>query len=1218
MLLTLQRAGSSFRRFQPLLTLGYQQDLHALANDVQTCPMDLQRVKFDAAIARVENRGIELQAMGVPRTELLPTLAYATALRILRDLLAQGWELGTDDEGIYLLPPAMSLGPQDDPAVAKAALRQSFAFARHAQLADAPTAAFVQEMERRGVAAVFADGAELRDRVIAAARAGVSDLGIRPELEIVSPEGRDPTTGLRLQDIWRYARHFWSIPYQNTPGRNMFYLVRDAAGPGRPVIGIAALGNPILGLAQRDDALGWSVTSLRQRLETADAAERAMLADHLLSVVDEGISSVLHEGLLEEGSYSPTSIRRLEDLERRAVRDRRNAMTAAGDARTTDYRIVRAAHDAVRDGTPDAVDWRAVAETSLYRRKRAHTLADFVRAMLTLHECQVKQSPDELLRMLDSERGRRAVEITLRRIKQRAIAENVMEIITCGAVPPYGDLLGGKLVAMLLVSPRVVAEFAERYQGRVSLIASGLKGEPVHRRPNLALLSTSSLYAVGSSQYNRIRVPGDLVGGQGAITYERIGVTDSFGTVHFAPDTAAALASIARLADDNRRDVNYLFGEGMSPKLRILRAGLGALGLDSEVFLRHHSPRLLYGARLCRNSPDVLFGLRDQPDYILRSAVGSDGTSEIAQHWRERWVRPRLQRVDVLDRIAASRRDTFLLGASLPPATATHNDFIASAHPQPSATMSTGVRAADDIEFIERLYRSANSYADRLTGEELGWIHVDLGLDGYLLDQARAGRQIVVTGNPGDGKTHLIERLRPGFEAVGALVLTDANTLSDDEILTAWRTCEQDGRPLVLAINEWPLFVLRRKARATGFAPVGEALRQVQQAMYYLPPEPLSPKGNVIVVDLNLRNVLAGPVVRKVIERLTDERFYHGLHESDPVLANRAALLEARVQARLVALLERVARRGGHTTMRQLVGFIAYLITGGKPAVERLAQQGTERFSYATLAFDGGVGGLFDSVRQTFDPKVVTHPSHDADLWRGTTDPAGWLWPEVRLGPQQLPDSGRRGSYAALKRRFYFEHAQGSELLGLLPADEHTFDAFVEEGLAAQPTLVRDLVLAVNRFFEPDCPDSDRDQLHLWQSHRFDVRAPETFVALHQVDSQRFQIELPKLATWVAAWLPLEQRLLRSFALVAQTGLPATVPQLLVDRDLFLTLKEAQRGLGRSSWTRSATRKLTRFVDRLHQLVDQAAMVEVIRVRNTQSDLDERFEVQREPARYLL
>ena len=72
-----------------------------------------------------------------------------------------------------------------------------------------------------------------------------------------------------------------------------------------------------------------------------------------------------------------------------------------------------------------------------------------------------------------------------------------------------------------------------------------------------------------------------------------------------------------------------------------------------------------------------------------------------------------------------------------------------------------------DHTFIERLYRSTNSYADRLTADELESIHVDLGVDDYLVAQAEAGRQIIVTGNPGDGKTHLIERLRPKLEALG-------------------------------------------------------------------------------------------------------------------------------------------------------------------------------------------------------------------------------------------------------------------------------------------------------------------------------------------------------------------------------------------------------------------------------------------------------------------
>ena len=78
-------------------------------------------------------------------------------------------------------------------------------------------------MERRGFSRIFANGSELADRLTK-----TGELAIQPELELIEPGARDSTTGLLLQEIWRYARHFWSIQYQSTPGRNMFYLVRLA------------------------------------------------------------------------------------------------------------------------------------------------------------------------------------------------------------------------------------------------------------------------------------------------------------------------------------------------------------------------------------------------------------------------------------------------------------------------------------------------------------------------------------------------------------------------------------------------------------------------------------------------------------------------------------------------------------------------------------------------------------------------------------------------------------------------------------------------------------------------------------------------------------------------------------------------------------------------------------------------------------------------------
>ena len=835
----------------------------------------------------------------------------------------------------------------------------------------------------------------------------------------------------------------------------MHYLVRDAAVPGRPIIGIAALGNAILGLGQRDDALGWSVGALARRLDHATAHERRAVARHLVEFMRAERARIYTRDLGIGRLSLPKAIERLQEIELQAATARLGALSRAGDDRTTDYLLIRHAHQLVADGRVDEVKWTAVARTELYRRKRAANLADTLRALATFDAADIEEHPERLRDLLDAADGRRAVEIALRRIKQQAIAENVMEIITCGAVSPYQQVLGGKLVAMLMTSPQVVRDVSQRYDGRVSLIASGMAGRPMRRTPALSLLTTSSLYAVGSAQYNRVRIPGDIAGGKGDIRYERVGTTDSFGTVQFASDTSESLLAVLRLANDRQRLVNNLFGEGMSPKLRSLRDGLEALGLQSEEYLRHHSPRLLYVVPLATNSADVLLGLSRKPRYVLPAKGGERTTEAIAHYWADRWLSGRLGRPDVIEFVRDNRRDDHLLSRVA-------SDLGASGYgTQRQSTGAHGdelalrvVNSDGPISFVERLYRNANSYADQLTTDELDWIHIDLGLDDYLLNCARDGLQVVITGNPGDGKTFLIERLRESLVSTyNAVVITDANECADAETLSAWRSCDQNHRAFILAINEWPLFELRRLARREGFAPVDEAVRQVQHAVFYgAPPEPR--QGRVAVVDLNLRNVLVPSVVLSAVARLTDDRFIGDLSSADPARRNADRLRTDRVQQRLSALLIQASRRGEHTTMRQLMGLVAYLLTGGADSTGRIMSQGDGRYLYANLVFDGGEGPLFDLVRRSFDPARVTHPELDEELWRGTTNPQHWLDPnDVPLAPANVALEEQERCFKVAKRRFFFEHVAGEDLIGLLPHDENDFDRVLREGLGGDPQL---------------------------------------------------------------------------------------------------------------------------------------------------------------------
>lgn len=1192
------------RRFRPRLALGHQDELYRLARRLEPMQHDDADRELSLAVEIADRRRSQYESLGLTLQDLDPTLRWGAALRVLRDLHIQGWTFQTDDEGLLLKAPGTRTS--SDPEVEKETIRRSFAFARNSQLSQPSVVRFIRGLERRGIRTLFADGPELAERIRTHGAAAV-----QPELELIEHSARDSATGLPLQDIWRYARHFWSIPYQSTPGRNMHYLVRDGAAEGRPLIGIAALGNTVLGLAQRDDYAGWSASGLRTRWAKLNDRKRRRLARRLLEVVEEGIAETFSDDMWPSGLPDDwrVAMAEAERIESAAAGQRVDLLSDYDGARDEDYLAIRAGHTAAQQGDPSSVDWQALATTTLYRRKRASTLADLIRARGMLTDLGAPD-PVSVERALETVVGVRALEAALRRIKQGVLASNVMELITCGAVPPYRELLGGKLVALLMMSRTVVKDYERKYSGQVSLIASGLAARPVVRPTRLAWLTTSSLYAHGSSQYNRLK----LLVASGELSYERIGVTQSFGTVHFAPDTVLALGQIARLADGNRRRVNNLFGEGTSPKMRLVRAGLDTLGLDASVFLRHHSPRLLYGANLCSNLPDLLIGLSEKPKYVLPSGPAS--TAILINHWRERWLARRVERAEIRARVAEQRVDSFLLGRDAALSSADSAGTRAGAPEGDEFVVHSVSGAPEDSTFIERLYRSAKSYADRLSQDELEGIHVDLGVDDYLVEKARASKQVIVTGNPGDGKTHLIERLRAQLEALGAEVITDANAVSDNHTVDTWARCRDENRPFVLAINEWPLYVLQRTASTRSFSPVREALRQVQSARFFGDAnKPTPPDDGVVTIDLALRNLLVPTVVGKVIDRLTDERFYTGLDEADPLLANRAALMQPQVVGRLGELLKIVGSRVRHVTMRQLVGFIAFLLAGGQAAAARLRSgQDAAGLSYSNLAFEGGVGMLFETVRRVFDPAALTHPTWDERLWCGETDQADWLF-GAPASVLTLP-SGRVQGFRAAKRRFFFEHSAGDQLFDLIPRDEIEFEELLDQGASGHAGLVRNLVLAINRFYEPDFPENQRDRLLLWQSHRYDVRAPAAFLSLRDLSHQQLRIEPQRYADWVDEWLPREQRSRRSFALIASAG-DKDVGFVEIDRELFLTLLEAQRGLGRSSWSRTATRRITGFIDQVDRVIATTMEgVEDVRIRNVATDLDEQFSVQRQPSKF--
>jgi hypothetical protein len=72
--------------------------------------------------------------------------------------------------------------------------------------------------------------------------------------------------------LFRILRYYWSSPYSEYVGRRIKLIIRDRALPNKPVIGIAALGSPIIHIPERDEWIGWDKdTRTKNLIYTLDA-----------------------------------------------------------------------------------------------------------------------------------------------------------------------------------------------------------------------------------------------------------------------------------------------------------------------------------------------------------------------------------------------------------------------------------------------------------------------------------------------------------------------------------------------------------------------------------------------------------------------------------------------------------------------------------------------------------------------------------------------------------------------------------------------------------------------------------------------------------------------------------------------------------------------------------------------------------------------------------
>jgi hypothetical protein len=180
-----------------------------------------------------------------------------------------------------------------------------------------------------------------------------------------------------------------------------------------------------------------------------------------------------------------------------------------------------------------------------------------------------------------------------------------------------------------------------------------MAGRRIVRRSDLVYVGTTSLYGIRPNQYDRATVPNEILGGHGPgnFGFRFLGSTQGYGTSQFSEATKDAVERLTAMSR-NGKGVNNVFGEGANPRLRAIRDGIVNLGLTEDLLV-HGMSKSVYGVSMLSsdNLSDYLLGLTSKPRYVFPRNATRDDVNAIAGYWIARWVVPRLNRADTLERV---------------------------------------------------------------------------------------------------------------------------------------------------------------------------------------------------------------------------------------------------------------------------------------------------------------------------------------------------------------------------------------------------------------------------------------------------------------------------------------------------------------------------------------------------------------------------------------
>jgi hypothetical protein len=227
----------------------------------------------------------------------------------------------------------------------------------------------------------------------------------------------------------------------------------------------------------------------------------------------------------------------------------------------------------------------------------------------------------------------------IRAIKDVTLNRVHTEIVICGALPPFGNLLIGKMVAMMINHPDIRSSLDRDIGILLQDTFDFHKLEAWLPRYGPLLITTKGLYPRHSAQYNRVRI----VKHEGYLPLRKLGSTIGQTMSNMSDRTMKLAVEInERLGD---KGVSREYGSGGSKRQRIIQKASTVVGINPAVMYADIT-RPVYGLSLVSNLQEVVLA-GSKPEWRdLAGVIESPQEYEekTVLLWRQQWLNTSLSR----------------------------------------------------------------------------------------------------------------------------------------------------------------------------------------------------------------------------------------------------------------------------------------------------------------------------------------------------------------------------------------------------------------------------------------------------------------------------------------------------------------------------------------------------------------------------------------------